>query len=168
MIRVRLLCPAKYAGFKLHGQDLDRTFSEQHKRTVAQDNTVRLGDRTWQIERLPWRGTLAGCRVTLCEHLDQTVSILYGPHFVGRYTAAGQPLQNSKKARGQRCGNDAPRKTRKTQKASLPLFPPRLEIRQSTPDSHIPTAPTAAARRNLRGRIKIKTGQITYYKNRTS
>jgi transposase len=43
-------------------QDLDRIFSLQHERAVAKDNTVRLGDRTWQIERTPWRGTRAGCR----------------------------------------------------------------------------------------------------------
>ena len=53
----------------VRGQDLDRIFPLQHERAVAKDNTVRLGDRTWQIERTPWRGTLAGCRVTICEHL---------------------------------------------------------------------------------------------------
>jgi hypothetical protein len=31
----------------LHGQDLDQIFSVRQERTVAQDNTVRLGDRTW-------------------------------------------------------------------------------------------------------------------------
>jgi hypothetical protein len=44
----------------VRGQDLDRIFSLQHERVVAKDNTVRLGDRTWQIERTPWRGSLAG------------------------------------------------------------------------------------------------------------
>jgi len=139
-----------HAFVPLHGQDLDCIFSVQHERRVAKDNTVRLGDRTWQIQRTPWRGTLADCRVTVCEHLDGVVSILYGPHVVGRYTAQGQPLDSSKKARGQRCGNDAPRKAWKTQKTSFPLFPPRLEIRQRAPDSHIPTATTAAVRPNTR------------------
>jgi ribosomal protein L44E len=46
----------------------------------------------------------------------------------------------AEKSRLPGCGNDAPRKAWKTQKASFPLFPPRLEIRQRTPDSHIPTA----------------------------
>jgi transposase len=96
----------------LHGQDLDRIFSVQHERPVAKDNTVRWGDRTWQIQKVPGRGTLANCRVTVCQHLDQTVSILYGPHVVGRYTASSQPLPNSKKAGGPRCGNAAPRKAR--------------------------------------------------------
>jgi len=44
----------------------------------------------------------------------------------------------------QRGGNDARRKAWKTQTPSFPPFPPRLEIRQKTPDSHIPTASTAA------------------------
>jgi hypothetical protein len=70
--------PAAQAGqafLPLSGQDLDHIFSVQHERTVAQDNTVRMGDRTWQIEQTPWRGTLAGCRVTICEHLDGHVTI---------------------------------------------------------------------------------------------
>ena len=42
-----------------------------------------------------------------------------------------------------RRGNDAPWKAWKTQKASFPLFPPGLEIRQTAPDFHISTAPAA-------------------------
>jgi hypothetical protein len=71
---------------------LDRIFSAQHERVVAQDNTVKLGERVWQIERTPWRGTLAGCRVLISEHLDGQVTISYGPHVVGRYSAQGLPL----------------------------------------------------------------------------
>ena len=133
-----------HAFMPVHGQDLDRIFSIQHERAVARDNTVRLADRTWQIERTSWRGTLAGCRVTICEHLDGLVTIVHGPHVVGRYTATGEALANSEKARAPRCGNDAPRKARKTPKTSFPPFPPRLEIRHPTPDSHIPTATTPA------------------------
>ena len=140
----------------VRGQNLDQIFSVQNERTVGQDNTVRLGDRTWQIERTPWRGTLAGCRVIICEHLDEQVSIVYGPHVVGRYTAQGEPWPASKKTAVPRCGNDAPRKARKTPKASFPLFPPRLEIRPRTPDSHIPTATTAAVSIKIR---KAKTKQ---------
>ncbi len=86
----------------VRGQDLDHIFSLQHERAVAKDNTVRLGDRTWQIERTPWRGTLAGCRVTICEHLEGGVSIVYGPHVVGRYTAQGEPLEPARKTSGGR------------------------------------------------------------------
>jgi len=86
----------------VRGQDLDHIFSLQHERVVAKDNTVRLGDRTWQIERTPWRGTLAGCRVTVCEHLEGGVSIVYGPHVVGRYTVQGEPLGAAGKTPGSR------------------------------------------------------------------
>jgi hypothetical protein len=44
------------------------------------------------------------------------------------------------KRQTRRGGNDAPRKAWKTQTASFPPFPLRLEIRQKAPDSHIPTA----------------------------
>ena len=57
----------------VQGQDLDRIFPVQRERVVAHDNTVQWGERVWQIERAPWRGTRAGCRVTICEHLDGRV-----------------------------------------------------------------------------------------------
>jgi transposase len=79
--------------------DLDRLFSIQHERVVNRDNTVSLDNRVLQIEPTRWRGTLAGCRVTVCEHLDETLSILYGPHVVGRYTAEGRGVKNSAAAR---------------------------------------------------------------------
>ena len=140
-----------HAFVRLRGHDLDRLFSVQQERVVGNDNTVQWGERVWQIERSSWRGTLAGCRVRICQHLDGRVTIVYGPHIVGRFSASGEPLQSSEKARAPRCGNDAPRKAWKTQKAkaSFPRFPPRLEIRQEarTPDSHISTATAAPARR---------------------
>jgi transposase len=87
------------------GQDLERIFSVQTERRVDNDNTVRRGERVWQIERTRWRGTLAGCRVTICEHLDGQVSIVYGPHVVGRYTAQGVPLEPAGKGRRPRGGD---------------------------------------------------------------
>jgi hypothetical protein len=41
---------------------------------------------------MPFRNTLAGCTVTIHEHLDETVSIPFGPHTVGRFNAEGEPL----------------------------------------------------------------------------
>jgi hypothetical protein len=89
------------------GQDLNRIFSVQQERVVAQDNTVRWGERVWQLERTRWRGTLAGCRVTICEHLDGRVTIVYGPHVVGRYTAEGKSLDEGT---GRRCPPRAARR----------------------------------------------------------
>lgn len=73
-------------------KDLDQVFSIQQQRTVARDNTVALGERWLQIEAVGWRGTLAGSRVTVHEHLDETLTVTYGPHVVGRYNAQGWPL----------------------------------------------------------------------------
>lgn len=70
-------------------RELDRIFSIQHERVVNRDNTVSLENRILQIEKTPWRGTLASCRVTVYEHLDGTLSIGYGPHTVGRYSSEG-------------------------------------------------------------------------------
>ena len=72
-------------------KELDLVFSLQHERVVARDNTVSFGNRSWQLERSKLRATLAGCRVTVHEHLDQKISITFGPHLVGRYTADGLP-----------------------------------------------------------------------------
>ena len=84
---------AGHAFMKVKDRDLDRIFSVQQERTVNRDNTVRVDNRVLQIGKSRWRGTLAGCRVTVCEHGDGTLSVLYSPHVVGRYNAEGQALQ---------------------------------------------------------------------------
>ena len=89
-----------HAFVPLHGQDLDRIFSVQTERVVGKDNTVQIGDRRWQIERTPWRGTLAGCRVTICEHLDGRVCVVYGPHVVGQYRLDRTALNPARRNRG--------------------------------------------------------------------
>ncbi len=88
-----------HAFVPVRGQELDRIFSVQQERVVANDNTVRVGERVWQLERTRFRATLAGCRVTVCEHLDGRVTIVYGPHVVGRYTAEGAIMQRPSPAR---------------------------------------------------------------------
>ena len=69
-------------------KDLDLVFSLQHERVVARDNTVSFANRNWQLERTKFRSSLAGCRVTVHEHLDDSYSITFGPHVVGRYASA--------------------------------------------------------------------------------
>jgi transposase len=78
------------------GQDLERTFSLQWERTVNRDNTVTWQNLTLQIEPVKWRATLAGCTVTVHQHLDATLSLRYGPHCLGRYSAEGAPVANSR------------------------------------------------------------------------
>jgi transposase len=74
------------------GTELEKIFSQQHERVVDNDNTVRYGNRCLQIPQQTFRFSLARCRVLVCEHLDQTITVHYGHHVLGRYDAAGQPL----------------------------------------------------------------------------
>jgi hypothetical protein len=83
----------KGTAFRRTGRtDLNLVFSVQTERVVAKDNTVAIAERTWQIGKTRFRQTLAGSTVTIHEHLDETVSIRFGPHTVGRFDAAGKPL----------------------------------------------------------------------------
>lgn len=89
------------------GKELDRIFSIQQERVVNQDNTVRIANRSLQIERTKWRGTLAKCRVLVCEYLDGTWGVFYGPHLVGRYAADGSQHSRAESTFLER-GNPAP------------------------------------------------------------
>jgi len=90
----------KGTAFRRYGRtDLDLVFSVQTERVVAQDNTVAVRDRIWQLEKSKFRNTLAGCTVTIHQHLSGQVSIRYGPHLVGHFDAAGRSVAAS--ARGQ-------------------------------------------------------------------
>ncbi len=119
-------------------KDLDLVFSLQFQRAVNQDNTVSFQNLTLQIERVKWRGTLAGCQVTVHQHLDGNLTITHGPHRLGRYTAQAAALDSTQ--------TPAPSAVEKTRggKVQKQTFPPRLEIPQSARDSHFPTATTAA------------------------
>jgi transposase len=75
------------------GNDLDKIFSEQHERVIDNDNTVQFRGGSLQIPQQTFRFSMARCRVLVCEHLDQTLSVHYGPHVLGRYDAAGQILR---------------------------------------------------------------------------
>lgn len=73
-------------------RDLDWIFTVQTERVVAKDNTVGIGERSWQIEKSRFRHTLAGCTVTIHEHLNGRISIRYGPHVVGQFDTQGRSL----------------------------------------------------------------------------
>jgi transposase len=74
------------------GTELEKIFSQQHDRVVDNDNTVRYENRCLQIPQQTFRFSLARCKVLVCEHLDQTMTVHYGHHVLGRYDAAGQLL----------------------------------------------------------------------------
>src|SRR5580692_5951859 len=68
---------------------LDDVFCLQWQRTVNRDNTVSFENLHLQIEPVRWRATLAGCSVTVHQHLDGTLSLHFGPHCLGRYDRRG-------------------------------------------------------------------------------
>ena len=114
--KFRVPAAEKGTAFRRTGRtDLNLIFSITAERVVAKDNTVAIGNRHWQIDKTRFRHTLAGCTVRVHEHLDETVSIRYGPHVVGR-------------------GKDGALENQKT------VFHRSLEI--ASGDSHFPTAPT--------------------------
>ena len=94
---------AESAFVPVGGKDLERIFSLQHERVVNRDNTVSFANRVLQIGRVSWRGTLAGIRVVVSEHLDGSLSVYYGPHQVGRFAK-----REEEENRGEPdCGKDA-------------------------------------------------------------
>jgi transposase len=121
--------------------DLDWIFTVQTERVVAKDNTVAIGDRVWQLEKSRFRSSLAGCTVTIHEHLDGSVSIRYGPHVVGRYTAAGETHKTKPDKLPESHGKGGPVETVENQNAVSHRSHRPLEIPQPRRDFHFPTAP---------------------------
>jgi transposase len=119
--------------------NLDLIFSLQFERTVNRDNTVSFQNLQLQIERVRWRGTLAGCNVMVHQHLDGSISLTHGPHRLGCYSAQGVALTATQNA----AAKNAVEKTLRG-KAQKQAFPPHLEIPPRARDSHFPTATTAA------------------------
>ena len=73
--------------------DLGLIFSIKTERTVNYDNTVAFENLNLQIEPSQLRVSFAKCRVTVHRRLDQTLSITFGPHLLGRYDSQGQLLK---------------------------------------------------------------------------
>jgi hypothetical protein len=107
-------------------KDLDWVFSIQTERTVAHDNTIVLQNRYLQLAKTRCRNTLAGCTVTVCEHLDGRLSVRWGPHLLSA-------------ARAERDGG-------KDGACSA------LEISPTPRDSHFPHRPTTT--RTLKSKAK--------------
>lgn len=89
------------------GTELEKIFSQQHERVVGNDNTVRYENRCLQIPQQTFRFSLARCQVLVCEHLDSTISLHYGPHRLGHYDSQGQLLPIPHPKTGQAAGHPA-------------------------------------------------------------
>jgi hypothetical protein len=130
--------------------DLNWIFTVQTQRVVAKDNTVAIAQRLWQIDKTRFRSTLAGSTVTIHEHLDETVSIRFGPHVVGRYDRDGEKLTGA--TTGKRRGKGGSMEAGENQKQVSSVSHTPLGISQKTRDSHFPTAPTAVPLLKLKKR----------------
>lgn len=78
-------------------KDLDYVFCVKEQRIVNHDNTVQWKKLLLQIEPQELRISFAKCRVIVCEHFNNTLSVLYGHHLIGRYDIQGQPLNLTKR-----------------------------------------------------------------------
>jgi transposase len=123
--------------------DLNWIFTVQTERVVGKDNTVAIGDRLWQIDKTRFRSSLAGSTVTIHEHLDETVSIRFGPHVVGRFDSKGDKLINP--SREQRGGKGGSMEAGENQNQVSTGSHTPLEISPKARDSHFSTAPTTAS-----------------------
>ena len=122
----------------VHDKDLELIFSMQHERVAGKDNTVRIANLCLQIERTTWRGSLAGCRVKVQQHFDETFTILYAGRIVGRYSGEGTPLDDGT---GTKKAVEKPVATR-----------PWKSLR----DSHFPTATAVTKKPNRTDRVLAK------------
>jgi hypothetical protein len=154
---IKFSVPAAEKGtaFRRTGRsDLNWIFTVKTERVVEKDNTVAIKDRWWQIDKTRFRHSLAGSTVTIHEHLDETVSIRYGPHVVGRYSSTGQKLiSETTKERGGKGGSMEAGENQ--EQVSTGSHTP-LEISPKPRDSHFPTVPTTASVLP-KGKAKAKT-----------
>ena len=118
-------------------RNLEMVFTQRFKRTVDRDNTVSFHNLVMQLERAEWRPTLAGCKVIIHQHLDQTLTLMIAGHRVGHYSAEGKLLTPLTKKQV--------KAVEKTSRGKVPkqTFPLNLQIPHTAPDSHFPTASTA-------------------------
>jgi transposase len=153
--KFRVPAAEKGTAFRRTGRtDLNLIFSITAERVVAKDNTVAIGNRHWQIDKTRFRHTLAGCTVRIHEHLDETISIRYGPHVVGHYDQKGERLTDA--ANERRRGKGGSMEAGENQKTVSTGSHTPLEISQKTRDSHFPTASTTASVLTTKTKAKTK------------
>ncbi len=136
----------KGTAFRRTGRaDLEWVFTLQTERVVSKDNTVAITDRSWQIEKSRFRNSLAGCTVTIHEHLNGEISIRYGPHVVGRYTADGNQIERRQRQPSPESrGKGGPVEAEENHKPVSHRSHRPLEIPEKQRVSHFSTASTAA------------------------
>ena len=79
-------------------------FAIKTKRTVRFDNTVSYKTKVLQIPASELRTSYARCEVTVLQHMNDTLSIKYGPHLLGRYCLEGKLLTTEGKRKAKKTG----------------------------------------------------------------
>lgn len=111
------------------GVDLAEIFCREVVRTVAKDNVVTCGKRSFQIAKQPGRRTCAGLAVVVKQRLDGSWSIHRGLQLLGRFDQHGRPVEAA-----------GPVESRKQ-----PRFPTRtLDAGKRRRRPQLPQAPAAA------------------------
>ena len=137
---LRFMVPAAQRGtafISCRNRNLEMIFTQRFERTIDQDNTVHFHNLVMQIERAEWRPTLAGCKVSIHQHLDTSLTLMVLGHRVGHYSAEGKLLTPLTKKQIK-----AVEKTLKG-KVKKQTFPFNLQIPQTARDSHFTTASAA-------------------------
>ena len=73
----------------VHPGQVDDILCIQAERTVANDNTVRYGNRVLQIPAGPARPHYVKARVRVHEYPDGTLALFHGPRRLVRYQSDG-------------------------------------------------------------------------------
>jgi len=81
---------------RYRGRSLDLVFSVKEQRVVNCDNTIQWNNRILQIEPSKFRISFAKCRVTVHEHLSGMLTVIYGPHVIGRFQPSGSAFSKRK------------------------------------------------------------------------
>ena len=130
---------------------------------VAKDNTFTLQNQIWQLDQTHWRYSLAGCTVTIHEHLDETISgALWPSMWWAATTTTETPYRNPNAVEKVRSRGSAgkpkagfpalpPLRWKSRQHREIPTFPPRL-LRFLFPDLKSQNRGTG---------LRDETGQIT-------
>lgn len=84
----------------------------------------------------------------VCEHLDESITIVFGPHQVGIFDAQGNPLRKQTKSRG----NAAVVQNSRSRSFTQPLGKVANDLTDQVSKRlfHIPTASTTRGQTNLR------------------
>jgi transposase len=122
--------------------DLEQILCHEEERVVARDNTVSFDGLHLQIDKQRGRRSCVGLRVLTRRHLDDRLSIWWGPRCLGVYEATGQPLRKADKASRRGSHPSGPPRQRGATRLVGPRLSARRPVRsQPTPPARAPHSP---------------------------